>query len=531
MNDFLRLKWFKGNKLIRRIGLSEAAPIFLLILGMAGYIYFYTFLCWLRHAALFNYEYIDMAEIIQLSWNTSKGSFFYQSLNPNAYGAFALHFEPAILFLSLFFVLFDHPISIYTGFNFALALGALFVYLISEKALKNRVISLLIAFAYLCYSPLKSMYLLSDPDPILLVVPASLLFFYFLLDKKFIACLISLFFILACKEDAALTVIALGLYTLLSRRSLKWGLIFLFIGTAYLVIAVKVIQTSGIYNNEGLFSFLKYGSFAGNLEFMLFHPFAFAAHIIRSRHLVFLGDMLKPLFYLPLFSPEFYLSAIPLTEVFLSKRPIEIGRAYYAASMVPFLFVGLILLLKRIKEFPGVFSEKARSTLIFSVAAASLASCLYSNFGANILGYLRRDRVNDAGFLGAENIYDGRFYKMTTESRKAWGMIRLIPPGAAVMATADLCPALACRKKLLYFPYPYDYTSWMQDKQIDTERMKPFLNEVDYLIINHRYKGYGSGEYPFYSPDEQRRIIQYVINLGSWKLVAASKDLTLLKKK
>ena len=117
------ISMFLESGLINKLK-DKIALLFLIAVALASTAIF-TYLCWKRHMALFNYEYIDLAEIINLSWNTACGRIFYQTINPNQYGLFSLHFSPIILLIAGFFIIFKHPISIYIAYNFVLAAAAI----------------------------------------------------------------------------------------------------------------------------------------------------------------------------------------------------------------------------------------------------------------------------------------------------------------------------------------------------------------------------------------------------------------------
>lgn len=515
----------KNNKAMKRL------PLILLIVLIAFSIFVFTYLCWQRHKALFNYEYIDLAEIINISWNTAQGRIFYQTINPNPYGVFLLHIQPAILFISLFFIIFNHPISVYIGFNFALAIAALPLYLLAKNILKSDAIAAGIAAAYLFYAPLKSMYLLSDPDPILLVIPFIFLFFYFLVQKSFKMYVVSILFILACGESMGLLVSTIGIYLLCLRYNRKLGIILMLGGISYTFLAARLIEISGIYNHQSLYCFLKYNSFAENLNFIVFHPFKLFFHIIQHKHFLFLAKLLKPVFFLPLLLPEFYISLPVFFQIFLCKRAIEFGRAYYAAPLVPLMFVAIVFFFNRLRDFLIFISDTTKQRIIGITTGLLLISCLYSNFIPNILGYLREDRLTDERFRDVENIYDKRFYQIDKKNKAAWELINLIPPEAGVMATADLCAALATRKIIYCFPYPYAENNMLRNEKVDLEKMQLFLEKLDYLFLNYEYKGYGVGEYPSFSVGEFERVVNYLIAGGKWKTLVRKNRLILLVKR
>ena len=453
---------------------DKIALLFLIAVALASTAIF-TYLCWKRHMALFNYEYIDLAEIINLSWNTACGRIFYQTINPNQYGLFSLHFSPIILLIAGFFIIFKHPISIYIAYNFVLAAAAIPLFCLGKRVLNDSLTALAISLAYIFYAPLRSMYMLSDLDPALLAIPFIFLFFVSFEKKKIKMVFVWTLLILACKEDMGLLVSVLGVYLLCHKHFRRAGVLMLISGFFYFLIVARLISLFGIYNKESLYVFLKYNSFAENLDFIILHPGQFLSHIAQCKHDIILLQLLKPVFFFPLLSYELYLSASSVLHVFLCKRAMEFGRTYYAFSIVPFMFIALVYMLRRIRNRFTFFSENTRMVVVRSLGFLFVFSCFYSNFVPNLIGYLREDRLNNEAFRNVDNIYDKRFYEFTKDAKTAWELINLIPKDAPVMATADLCAPLATRKTVYVFPYPYSSHNAGSNEPIDFERMRFFL--------------------------------------------------------
>lgn len=506
-------------------------PVISLVILVIFSVLYFTYLCWRRHKALFNYEYIDLAAIINICWNTSEGRILYQTINPNSHGIFLLHIQPIILLLSFFFSLFKNPVALYFGFNFALAIAVLPLYFLARRILNSELIALGIATSYLFYAPLKSMYLLSDPDPVLLSVPFIFLFFYFLIKRNYKICFISALLILACGEYLGLLVSALGIHMLFRGGNKKLGMVFSAGGIIYTFLSVELITLAGLYNRQSLYCFLKYDSFMQNLKFIIFHPVSLFYHALEQKHFLFLSALLKPLLFLPLFSWEFPIFLPIILQIFLCKRAIEFGRSYYAAPLVPLMFISLTFFLRKIMDLFAPDSNRAGKRIAGTITVFLIFSCIFSNFTPNIIGYLREDRLNKKEFKDIRNIYDRRFYESDEKARIAWELINLIPSDSPVMATADLCPSLSVRKTIYYFPYPYAENKFLRNEEIDLVKMESFLDKVKYLLINYEYKGYGAGEYPSFSVDELERALRYLLNTGRWEIYRQKNDFTLLIKK
>ena len=478
---------------------------------------------------MFNYEYIDLAEILNISWNTAHGRFFYQTIVPNEYGLFVLHFEPIILLVSLFFVVFDHPISLYIAFNTLLAFAAFPFFLLAKHLLHDKTRALILSLAYLSYAPLKGMYILSDADPVLLTIPFIFCAFYFYEKKKTALCLMSLICSAFCKENAALTVACFGLYICCIRKNIRFGLILFIGGILYTFSIVKVIESSGIYAGESLYAFLKYNSFGENFQFIVFKPIAFICHAIGNNHIHFLGNLLKHFSFIPLLTPEYFISAASMLQVLLCKRPIEYGRLYYAAQTVPFMFVGVTYFIVRIKNIPwGPLGLKDGVCKI--IPYFILTTCILSNFTENIYGYIRKDRLSDFKYANATNIYDTRFYTPSKRDEYISEVVSIIPRDAPVMVSANIAPLVADRKIVYYFPYPNADKVILLSGGYERAKFLSFLAKVDYLLIDIMYRGYGAGEYPYLKNGDLRDSLDLVLENTEWELIKNERDIIFLKR-
>ncbi|MBM3245397.1 MAG: DUF2079 domain-containing protein, partial [Candidatus Omnitrophica bacterium] len=312
----------------------------------------------------------------------------------------------------------------------------------------------------------------------------------------------------------------LGIYSLVSGANRRLGTRLMIGGIIYTFLAAHIITALGLYNKQSLYSFLEHESFAKNLSFIVFHPVNFFRHILGFKHLSFLAGILAPLLFLPLFSLELYVGLPVFFQIFLCHRAIEFGRAYYAAPLIPLMFIAVVFFLRKIK----------RQRLILVLALVVLVSCICSNFGQNILGYLREEKLSDRNFYGVKNIYEKRFYQASPKAKAAWKFINLIPPGAPVMATADLCAALAMRKTVYCFPYPYAEQDVLRDEKVNLEELERYLEKVKYLLLNLEYKGYGAGSYPSFSLSEFIRVTGHLVDSRRWRVILQEEGLILLEK-
>ncbi len=321
-----------------------------------------------------------------------------------------------------------------------------------------------------------------------------------------------------CKTDAPIYTAALALYFLfVHRNNVKFNkknvyLIILFFSISLLIISLIINYKFG---KIGLLSAFYKPAFTLPLKagFLRLFPLFSASHF-KALLQVFL-----PLFFLPVFSPEFYICLPSLLEILFTKYFV-FQRAHYISGMIPFLFIGIIYSIARtgtiISNYLKIkninFNQKQ---VHFMLALIVLAGCFFSNFGSNIIGSPYPEecgQVQDKRFLEVKNIYDKRFYTLDEEDSAAWEMIKMIPLDASVSASGDLLIPLSNRRTVLEFlSKDYNYLS------------------VDYILIHNKNMHMGAGHYEW---DDARMAeeLDRLFKSKDWALLAHKKDFFLFKR-
>src|SRR3989339_1470374 len=107
----------------------------------------------IRRYKTLNSYYYDLGIMNQVVYNTSRGRFLEmtnQDLKKNV-SRLAIHFDPILAVFAPFYKLYEGPEVLLIGQAIILGLGALAVYLISQKILKKNLTSLMFALSYLTY--------------------------------------------------------------------------------------------------------------------------------------------------------------------------------------------------------------------------------------------------------------------------------------------------------------------------------------------------------------------------------------------
>ncbi len=171
---------------------------------------------------------------------------------------FAVHFSPFFYILLPGYFVFSTPAYLCVMQVLFVGLGVFAVYGIA-KCLKFTVKqSVLISALYLVY-PAFSFGLHFDFHENKFLSVCILFTVYFMLKRRWIPYYICGLLICSVKEDAAIYLIAIGLFLMLHERRIKHGLFTLAIAGAYFVFAMKMIQVCGA--SEGLEFGYRYSNF------------------------------------------------------------------------------------------------------------------------------------------------------------------------------------------------------------------------------------------------------------------------------
>lgn len=171
---------------------------------------------------------------------------------------FAVHFSPFFYILLPGYMLFSTPAYLCVMQTLFVGLGVFAVYGIAKHIGFSPKQTLLVSALYLLY-PAFSYGLHFDFHENKFLTFCILFTVYFMLKRKWVPFYIFGLLICTVKEDAAIYLIAIGLYMLLRERLIKHGIFTLALALAYFVFALKMIQVCGA--KEGMEFGYRYSNF------------------------------------------------------------------------------------------------------------------------------------------------------------------------------------------------------------------------------------------------------------------------------
>ena len=438
-----------ANSLFSMIATSKSSrfinllPLVLLALAVLAYALYFSFLTITRYAA-FESRALDMGNLVQAIWNTSRGNWFHLTNQPGIVNRLSLHVEPILLPIAALYRLNSRPEMLLVLQATIVALGALPAYALAQLKLKNSWIALLFAVAFLLHPSMQAANWL-EFHPVTLAPTFLLAAFYFLFAGRtgwFVT-----FAVLAasCKEEIPLLVFMIGLYAWLALGRRRLGIATMVLSLAWALIAVFAIQDAF---GGGNIHWGRYGYLGESpvemVRALITQPGLVFAQLQRAQAVRYIVLLALPVAFSSFLAPEVYFLALPSFGINLLAdfSPMhQVDGLIYAAPVVPFVIVSGIVGVERlgrwIERSDQLRASAADSRHWLPVAGVAITSCLFVSQW--FFGYLP----------GGSNY---QLFTVTEHHRRAAGMLEQIPPDAKVSVQDKLNPHVANRETLHIFP-------------------------------------------------------------------------------
>ena len=318
----------------------------------------------------------DLGNMDQVLWNTIHGRLFqFTNQAIDWYGPptrLAFHFEPIILPLSLLYVFHADPRILLVFQTLALASGALPVFLLTRRYLREwPILAALMAMAYLLSPALLGVNIF-DFHPVALATPLLLYAVLALTYKRYVWFLIACVLAAACKEDVPLTIAVFGILVIWKYKLPRLGITLMIGGVLWSFLAFKVIMPHfypGVQANNFWYRYEALGSSPGAaIANILVHPWILFTTFFTLDRLYYMAGLVRSVGFLPLLAPEWLLPILPgLAINLLSTDPLLYSGVYqYNATIIPFIMIAAIHGTRRLiqawqgwrhEELPDVVNE------------------------------------------------------------------------------------------------------------------------------------------------------------------------------
>jgi uncharacterized membrane protein len=353
-----------------------------------------------------------------------------------------------------------------------LALGAVPLYLLARDRLRSAWLAAAVAACFLLYPSLQWINWWHFHPDALAITP--LLFAWWLANPRtgdpsrrrwgwFAAAVVVA---MACKEDAALAVAAMGL-VLAVRGRRRAGLLCAAAGAGWFLLATRVVIPAAGGGDGPFYQelFPGFGDSLGEVAWnMVVHPDRLAELATRPDRLAYYWQVLAPVAFLPLAAPLVLLIGAPQTLINVTSGHALTHdfRYHYTAIVLAAVFLATVEAIGWAGRTPTV-----RRGLVTVLVAASLAANL--TWSPSPLSRL----------------YDNGIWARA-EPRHATvrAALRLVPADAGVSAGYNLVPHLTHRVYAYEFPNPWRVTNWGAHGE-----NPPDPATVDYLVVDERLLG------------------------------------------
>lgn len=497
----------------------KLSRFYLILLGVSISVYV-TLFSWISFLKYYSFSFhdIDLAIINQTFWNTAHGLF--SSSGPGQSTILnGGHVFLVVFVLTPIYILISSPLTLLLLQSLALGLGAWAVFLLARDLL-DPTAAILFAVAYLIYPALNYVNLY-EFHVIALATPLLLFMFYFHHRKKWGLFLLFMGLALSCREDVAIPVFAVGVFSLIGtisrkrwewREELRWSLIPLVVSMIWFLLCIKFIQPyfrpatiESVQVTGGALGFYSWlgGSVSEIIQTVIFHPGVVLKGVFTEPKLLYLYHLSLPVSFLTIFSPTgLVMVLISLIEGLLSQRFTHYSIRYqYSSIITPLIFISAIYGLRNILRWRW-WAGRRRYILLVLLVGPVLSSW----------------------FLGPLfNLSDGiKSWSVTPEDKVRGILIQKIPALVPVMATFEFTPALSMRPELFYFYHVY---SASRHRGFD-KNVLAAQEECRYLLVD--FNDYLTF-YDFFTPGGDRDVYRFLVG-GNWRLEETVNSICLFRK-
>jgi uncharacterized membrane protein len=483
------------SDLKNRVFVKQNLPEIILVIMVALYFVIFSYLTILKMQALGMHTWDFGLYLQSIHTTATSGKLFFTTAElPYTITAipagteFAVHFSPILFLVVPIYAVFQNAATLLVIKSFALALGAIPVFMIAKKSLNKPVLSLIFAAGYLLFPALHGVNWW-DFEPQVFFIPLALFTIMFIEYKKIKWALF--FSVLASftVEIAPFFIIALGLSYLVKKRKTviqylrqhKFSSIFksapaliIFAALIWLVIIFLTLtflgwQTSFHLSNQRRVSIADSANILGALS------------LDWQAKLLFIGIVFGPFLFLAFLEPWLLLpGGMWIAYSILSNySPYYSIGFHYLSFVIPFVVTASIFGFKKL-----FILTKGKSTKLFAVAMC--IAIAVSTVAASPIGPYHVGNNHWIEPFGVPTI--------TAHDQYIHNLADLIPADASVLAGADLFPLVANRLNAYVFPLSATFPSNGTDL-IDTSGVySTFNGALDYYLQKVDYVFYDGTE-------------------------------------
>lgn len=464
-------RWIANHK-------HETVLIFLTLV----YFFYFTTVSFLRHDNFYTGRF-DLGNMAQTVWNTTQGRIF-QFSNPHGtemISRLAFHADFLLVLLSPFYALFPSPKTLLFIQTFVVAGGGFFVYQIAKDKLKDKNLSLALAFSFLL-SPAVQRSNMYDFHAVTLATTFLLATYYFYSKKKYAWFLIFAILSALSKEQIWLIVALFGGLIFFKHKKRIFGSALFMISIFMFCYLISIAIPKALGSSH--FALTYYSDFGDGpvsiIKTIVFSPGKIIDLIFEKARINYLTQLFSHVGYLPIFFPFFLIFAGPDLLINLLSNNAQLHQIYYhyTAAITPFIYLSTIFSFSLIRKF---FPKQLYSLLTIFILSTALISAykygpLPGSKDSNLDMFIKQ--VKDAEFIEAQ--------------------LSSIPADLSVASSNNVGSHLTHRKALYTLPLGIDtadvivffLTNSEQPESLKTEKiqLQKLKGNKDYKTISEKGK-------------------------------------------
>jgi uncharacterized membrane protein len=457
-------------------GASRWALLALLLMMLAYSAVFITVS--LVKYACFLYNDFDMAIYTQAAFTTVRGSLHSSILGLNYLGN---HVSLLMFLISPIYALLPSPATLLVLQTLVLAAGAIPVFRLARRELKNDFVAVCFAALYLLY-PALGYSNLYEFHPETLTTTTLLFAFYYMWVGRLGPMVLFAVLSLMGKEDVALVVMTMGFYSLLIRRPRRWVFATVLAGLSAVFLVVSFGYLIPTLNKGEVYFQSRYEEWGATTGEALFNMVKSPLRVLRGLlaeetpavfglKLQYYVHVLLPVMLLSLLSPLTLAMAIPaVAQHLLTNWPAEHTIVFhYTACVTPFVLASAVLGAARLLRFksrrlPGGFTAEGMNsktrvrTLGYAVAAGAVGVSTACNL---LFGPLIGSRVYQTHSASEKTRPSGEDRAMAPYMRE---MLARVKPDWPVASDFRFMPRLSSRKDVYSLHHVYKGSYTLTDK-------------------------------------------------------------------
>jgi len=430
-------------------------PNFIGLLGVIlAFVIIFSFLSIKRYNS-FEPSAYDMGIMIQTVWNTSQGWIFQESINMgyNMSRFWMAHWEFIYLIVALFYKLISTPYLLFIFQTVCVALGAIPIYYLAKEKFTDHTTALVFGLLYFLYPAIHNATLF-DVHGVTFAVSFLIFAFYYLQKNQLKQFAFFGFIALICREDSALLLFMMGVYSFFILKQKKVGASTAIISMLYFIVWYKRMTIRAMFGLPEFTIMEGAESHWAHLSAVKDNPLYVINFLVKKYNLTYLLSLLGPVAFISLFSPTILLIASPIFVInLLSDYYYTHGIEHqYSATIVPFILISAIYGAHNVADFlkDRVFKKTKKRDIV---------EITYSIMFITTLVFFFLD----------SNVLDVRKWKVTDHHKSIKRVIAKIEDSASVTALNKIVPHVAERHEIFVFD--------------------DHVNDVDYIL------------YDFYAPE------------------------------